>query len=474
MSKHLSGSRAGGSQLELPLDCADPVDRTQPIAGSGCSPRGDQSVVSVPGSSTENSYNNAWKQRFSDGNQNNNNKNNNNLVRCARRYTRSVHINGLIEKPSHLIQPRFLEPVTLEEVFEAYYSCRKNKRNTKEQLKFEVNMHENLIALYEQIADRSYQPLPSRVFVVTHPKPREVWAAQFVDRVVHHIIYNRISPWYQRRFIFDSYACIPGKGIHSAVKRLDRFARQQTHNYQRSGYFAKIDLANFFQSINLDILWSIFRRDGVVGLNSDIEFLLRKSLFEQSRDDVVLLSDPSLYNLVPPHKSLFAQPDNFGLPIGDLISQLCANIYNNEVDQFAKHVLKIKRYIRYVDDFILLGDSYGQLRDWIDHLDGFAQTRLNLAYNPSKTHLNHVNKGIDIFGYYVLPGRIYVRHDTYRRITRRAAKLSCRLKAGAGSEKALSLQQSLSSYYGQFVHTDTCVPGFVASGATGVEGLLCA
>lgn len=461
VSKYLSGSSAGGSQLELPLDCADPIDRAQPVIGSGCASSGDQSVVTVPGSSTENSTNNAWKQRFSDGNQNNNNKNNNNLVRCARSCTRTVHINGVIEKPEHLATSRFLEPVTLEEVFQAYYSCRKNKRNTKEQLKFEINLHENLIELFEQICDRSYQPLPSRVFVVTHPKPREVWAAQFVDRVVHHIVYNRISPWYQQRFIFDSYACIPGKGIHAAVKRLQKFSRQQTQNHQIDGYYAKIDLANFFQSINLDILWSIFRRDGVVGFDSDIEFLLRKSLFEQSRSDAILLSGPELYSLVPPHKSLFAQPDNFGLPIGDLISQLCANIYNNEVDQFAKHVLKIKRYIRYVDDFILLGESYSQLREWIDHLDAFAKTRLQLTYNPSKTHLNHLSKGTDIFGYYVLPGRVYVRHDTYRRISRRCAKLARRLSAEKNPDKVLSMQQSLSSYYGQFVHTDTIMPEFM-------------
>ena len=138
--------------------------------------------------------------------------------------------------------------LTIDAVFNAYFDCRKSKRNSINQLRFEVDLEPNLVGLYNQLRSGDYKIGRSVAFVVTHPKIREVWAADFRNRVVHHIIYNAISDRYHRRFIRDNYACIPCRGTHDGMRRVSGFARSITRHWTRPAYFLKADVANFFMS----------------------------------------------------------------------------------------------------------------------------------------------------------------------------------------------------------------------------------
>ncbi len=150
--------------------------------------------------------------------------------------------------------------LTIEAVFDAYFDCRKSKRNSKTQLRFEADLERNLVELYDDLKDGSYEIGPSIAFVITRPKIREVWAADFRDRVVHHIIYNAISQRFHNRFITDSYACISGRGIHYGLDRVTGFARSITQNWSRPAYFMKADVANFFNAINRHIMVDLIEK----------------------------------------------------------------------------------------------------------------------------------------------------------------------------------------------------------------------
>ena len=149
---------------------------------------------------------------------------------------------------------------TLEAVFDAYFDCRRTKRNSINQLRFEVDLEENLTLLHRELCNGTYKIGRNVAFIVTHPKIREVWAAEFRDRVVHHLIYNAISDRYHKRFIRDNYACIPGRGTHDGLRRVSGFTRSITRNWTRPACFLKADVANFFNSIDHSILIGLAER----------------------------------------------------------------------------------------------------------------------------------------------------------------------------------------------------------------------
>ncbi|WP_130537712.1 reverse transcriptase domain-containing protein [Thiomicrorhabdus indica] len=429
-------------QLNLPLDCATDAAQKQPSASARVFTNG--AATANYWSSTENNANNAWYQSFSDGSQSNNNKNNLNRVRCVRSQYQAVPPIGAIEKLQEDIVPIADYPFTLEEVFKAYYSCRKNKRNSDHQIQFEMDLEKNLINLFEEIKSQRYKPLPSEVFVVTKPKPREVWAAQFRDRVVHHIIYNRISPWYHKRFIQDSYACIPGRGIHNAVTRAVKATRKETKNYKDIAYFGKFDLANFFASIHLPTVWKIFKRDGVLE-NDVLQFLLHETLFNQRREEAIKKGNALNFSKVPEHKSLFKAHQDRGLPIGNLDSQLIANVVMNELDWYMKHVVGVEHYIRYVDDILIIHQDIRFIKRCHLLMENFVSKRLLMNFNPKKTIFNQTSKGIDLLGYFILPGRVYLRRNTYRRVERNLANSKLNLNKE-------NFDKSLAAYRGMFSH----------------------
>lgn len=319
-----------------------------------------------------------------------------------------------------------------EHLVRAYFDCRKHKRNTKSALAFEVNLERNLIALFDSLVNGTYQIGKTICFDITHPKPREVWAADFPDRIVHHFFYNHVAPRFQNSFIADSCACIVGRGTLYAAKRLESKIRSITQNWSRPAYYLKLDLANFFVSIDKYIL-----RELLVKKIPELEW---RALGEQ-----ILMHDPrqhyerrgSSCDRVPAHKRLANHPAHLGLPIGNLSSQFFANIYLNELDQFVKHKLGAKHYARYVDDFILLHESPQQLNVWLDAINEFLPARLNAQINPSKTILQPIDRGVDFVGQVIKPHRRTARRRVLRQAIKRVETIE--------PEKLL---ETANSYYG--------------------------
>lgn len=334
--------------------------------------------------------------------------------------------------------------LTLEAVFDAYFDCRRTKRNSINQLRFEADLESNLVALYRDLANGNYQIGPSIAFIVTYPKVREVWAGDFRDRVVHHVIYNAISGRFYSRFVRDSYACIPGRGTHDGLRRVSGFARSITRNWTRPAFFLKADVANFFNTIDRGIL---------VGLVESrvqeqwLRSLIRQVALHDPRPDAVMRSPSSLFARVPRHKSLLHAPAGKGLPIGNLTSQFFANVYLNELDQHVKHCLKARHYGRYVDDMVLFHEDPDVLNTWYAQMDDFLKSRLSLHLHPRKKHLNRADTGIDFTGFIIKPGRVYLRRTSLAGCKRKIRAWE-RKGSPLDPESLAEISQSLNSYLG--------------------------
>ena len=341
--------------------------------------------------------------------------------------------------------PSIPAALTLEAVFDAYFACRKHKRNSINQLRFEADLETNLVALHRDLSEGRYQIGRSIAFVIRHPKIREIWAADFRDRVVHHLIYNAVRDRFERRFIRDSYACIPGRGTHDGMRRVSGFARSITRNWSRDAFFLKADIANFFGSIDRHILLGLVLRH----VEEDwLRALIQQVVLHDPRENAVFRSSRALFACVPRHKSLLHAPDGKGLPIGNLTSQFFANIYLNELDQFVKHGLRAQYYGRYVDDLVLLHDDTVVLNSWYGQIEEFLQDRLALRLHPGKKHLNRAYTGIDFTGFIIKPGRTYLRRSSLARCRRKIA--GWEHSDNPHDPEALKrLSHSMNSYLGQ-------------------------
>jgi RNA-directed DNA polymerase len=292
--------------------------------------------------------------------------------------------------------------LTIDAVFDAYFDCRRHKRNSINQLRFEADLETNLVTLFRELRDGDYRIGRSLAFVVSYPKIREIWAADFRDRVVHHLIYNAISDRFYRRFVRDTYGCIPGRGVHDGLRRVSGFARSITRNWTEPAYTMKIDVANFFNSIDKSCLLPLVEHR----VPEDwLRHLIRQVLFHDPRSNAKFRSSRALFEKVPRHKSLLLAPDGKGLPIGNLTSQFFANVYLNEIDQFVKQGLKARYYARYVDDMILFHKSADVLNEWYDEIDSFLKEKLEIRLHPNKKWLNRADAGINFVGFIIGPLR---------------------------------------------------------------------
>ena len=381
-------------------------------------------------SASEYSTTNAWNQNWNSsntGNQNNNNKTNANYVRAVRR-------ENTMEMQCD---------VTVSELFQAYFDCRKTKRNTFNALAFEERLERNLMDLYYELHAGVYQPGQSICFVVEYPKVREVWAADFRDRIVHHLLYNRVSARFYRRFISDSYACIPGKGALRAVDRLEHLMRSASQNFSVPTFYLKVDVANFFVSIRKPVLDGLLARYITELWWMD---LCRRVLHHNPTSNVQVRSPAALMRKVPAHKSLFNAGGN-GLPIGNLSSQFFANVYLDPLDQYAKHQLKARRFVRYVDDIVLLGHDSSALYDASRRMDDFLREHLALKLHPRKTEINRIERGINFLGYIARPYARYVRRSTLHNAHHK-------IRATPRDADPHQVQATANSYFGLMRHAD--------------------
>lgn len=235
---------------------------------------------------------------------------------------------------------------------------------------------------------------------------REVFAATFRDRVIHHLLYNFLEPVFEPKFIDQSYACRKNKGIHQSLKDLQKYLRQTTQNHRQKAYFLHLDIRGFFMSLKKEILFKLISKQVK---NPELLWLTRIIIFNDPIKNFTSKGDRSLFAKIPSHKSLFHVPKNQGLPIGNLTSQFFANIYLNELDQFVKHYLKTKYYLRYVDDFLLLSRDKNELEEWRNKIIHFLEQHLQLELNLQKQILQNTDGGINWLGYIIKPNYILIR-----------------------------------------------------------------
>jgi RNA-directed DNA polymerase len=309
----------------------------------------------------------------------------------------------------------FRSEITVAQLFEAYYDCRKRKRNTESASEFEIDLEDNLMALFGELRSGSWEPAPASVFVVKRPKPREVWAAAFRDRIVHHLVYRAVGPLFERAFIHDTCASIKGRGTLYAADRLYGHLRSATQSWSVPTFYLKADIANFFGSIDQGILFDKLARRIRDATMLD---LCRKLVFQDVRRDAVVRCPDADLRLVAPHKSLFRGKQGIGLPIGNLSSQFFANVYLDALDQMVKRKLRFTHYVRYVDDFAIIDPSPRTLLGAADAVsDLLGELGMRLA--ESKTYVAPVEKGIDFVGHVLRPWRRSARAGVHRAALKR-------------------------------------------------------
>lgn len=350
--------------------------------------------------------------------------------------------------------------IELAELYEAYFHCRINKRNTLNAIAFEVDYEANLMKLCNEINNGCYKPGKSIAFIVNKPVKREIFAADFRDRVVHHLVINKLNPLFDKIFIHDSYACRVGKGTHFGIKRVDRFIRQCSHNYTKDCYVLKLDIKGFFMHINKNLLLAELKR-----------FIEQKY---QQTDKPLLLElcqkiikyDPTKHCIIkgkrrdwqglPPDKSLFHSAPFCGLPIGNLTSQIFANFYMNPFDHFIKHDCGIRYYGRYVDDFILVHQDNAYLKSVIPIIKTFLKTQLQLTLHPNKIYFQHYSKGVQFLGAVIKPNRIYIAKRTQGNFYTAIQKQNALVKEFKPTkEQQASFLSSMNSYLGIMKHYKT-------------------
>jgi len=306
--------------------------------------------------------------------------------------------------------------VALEDLFSAYYACRRGKRRTHNALAFELDYESQLVRLCDEINDGAYRPGRSVAFIVDEPVKREIFAAEFRDRVVHHLLIAKLNPSFEKAFIYDSYACRVGKGTLFGIRRVQRFIRECSVNYSSDCYVLKLDIRGFFMNINIDVLYGRLERfvnDKYRGQDREVVLRLsRQVLFTRPVDNCVIKGDRRDWVGLPNSKSLFHSPLRCGLPIGNLSSQVFANFYLNALDHFVKHDLGVRFYGRYVDDLVIVHRDREYLLSLIGVLREFLQTELALELHPDKIYLQHYEKGVNFLGVVIKPHRVYVGQRT--------------------------------------------------------------
>jgi len=353
-----------------------------------------------------------------------------------------------------------------QNIYQAYCDCRESKRGTASALKFEWALERNIFSLQKELIARTYFPGRSICFVVIKPKPREIFAADFRDRIVHHILINQLEEIGERIFVFDSFSCRPGKGTHSTIKRLRKFIGSITRNYQQKAFYAQLDVSGFFMGINHQILCRILKEEIIKQPQShqwkeEVLWLSKTIIFSRPTENYLWKGDPCLLQLIPPRKSLFHTGPDRGLPIGNYSSQFFANLYLNRLDQYVKRVLKAKYYLRYVDDFILLHRDKEQLESWTKQIGQFLEKELSLELNPTKTKIRNLNRGIDFLGYFVKPTFLIVRQSVVKRLKEKLFQFNQELRVNNSTNQKIKKERldkmlaTVNSYYGHFKHANS-------------------
>lgn len=358
----------------------------------------------------------------------------------------------------------------LLDLHQAFHDACKHKGRKQYVLFFKEHLEENLVALRDELWNRTYRPCPSSCFVVTYPKRREVFAAEFRDRIVHHLYYNYTMEMFSRMFIQDSYSCLPGRGTHYGISRLERHIRSESRGYSRPCYVLKMDISGYFMHIDRQRLLSIClsslqrmashrilrrvpRTWGDVLDMDFLRYLSREIILLNPVDNCRIVGRIEDWNGLPCNRSLFHLPPGLGLPIGNLTSQLFSNLYLNELDQWMKRDMHCVHYGRYVDDFYVVSSDKGFLLSLVAKVSSFLTSRLGLQLQQGKTMLFSVRQGVPFLGAYLKMGRRYVENRTIRHMKAKLFQLRRRLTASG--KVSVQLEYSINSYLGVLGHCRT-------------------
>ena len=323
-----------------------------------------------------------------------------------------------------------------ENLFLAYRAAARGKRGRPEVAAFERDLEPNLFRLQEELLAQTYRPGPYRHFPIRDPKPRVISAAPFRDRVVHHALVRIIEPIFERRFVYDSYACRVGKGTHRALDRAQAFAR-------RYPYVLQCDLIHFFPSVDHAILRQILARP-----IADGRALQLIDLIIESGRDIPNRRPPPYF----PGDDLFSATRPRGLPIGNLTSQFWANCYLDPLDQFVKRKLKCCGYVRYVDDLLLFGEDKPTLWRWKAEIAGFL-VGLRQRLHERESTVYPVRNGIPFLGFRIYPNRRRLKRRNGVAFARRFRALRAAVAAGESTQE--QLYQSVQGWLAHAAHGDT-------------------
>lgn len=284
----------------------------------------------------------------------------------------------------------------MDNLFEAWREFVAGKRDRADVQLFERDLAGNILSLHDSLADFSYRHAPYEAFAVSDPKPRNIHKATVADRVLHRALYRRLYPFFDRLFIADSFSCRVGKGTHKALDRFRAMAARVSRNHTRTCWVLKCDIRKFFASI-------------------DHEVLLRLLAGRVADEKVLWLLGRVI-------GSFSSGTPGVGLPLGNLTSQLFANIYLDRLDQFVKHRLKAAHYLRYADDFVLLSDDRAWLESLLPLIRAFLLDELRLDLHPDKVFIRTFASGIDFLGWIHFPDHRVLRTVTKRRVLKAVRK----------------------------------------------------
>ena len=342
--------------------------------------------------------------------------------------------------------------VTTDDLLEAYFDCRHSKRRTASAVVYEMNYESNLIALRDRINSRTYQPGKSVCFVVTRPRYREVFAASFEDRIIHHYIALRLNPLFEAIFSPRTFNCRKGKGQLYGVTMLKEDIRQCSNDYTENCYILKLDLKGFFMSIDKNLLATIvdqFVVDCYKGEDiDDLRYLCRVVILHCPEKNCERHSPMSYWEKLDKNKSLFTNGEDKGVAIGNLFAQIFANFLLNKLDWYLEDE-GIKHHGRYVDDFYCIHKDKKKLLALMPKIRQVL-AELGLRLNEKKFYLQHYSKGVEFTGSIVKPGRVYTCNRT---ITNFVAAVR-RLNKASNERQVLHAVNSINSYLGLLRHTN--------------------
>ncbi|MEK7638026.1 MAG: reverse transcriptase/maturase family protein [Patescibacteria group bacterium] len=306
---------------------------------------------------------------------------------------------------SHIqLDEGFQHIISLENLLGAWKEFLGGKRARRDVQDFEHNLMDNVVMLHNDLIAKTYHHSPYEAFNISDPKPRSIHKASVRDRLLHHAVHRVLCHYFSRKFIADSFSCQLGKGTHRALNRFRAFGYRVSQNHTRTCWVLQCDIRKFFASIDHDILNDIIAKHIP---DSDTLWLLSRII-----------------------SSFFP-----GLPLGNLTSQLMVNIYMNEFDQWVKHALKVKHYIRYADDFAILHGDKSYLQELLSRIGDFLQEKLHLDLHPHKVSLRTLASGIDFLGWAHFPDHRVLRMNTKRRMFRRLRE--CPVEATRQSYRGL-------------------------------------